>query len=601
MNRPLLTEIPTSRTTVDVFGGYNHNLRIAAGEFFNMENMTSDRYPILSPRSPRGVYLGKTEAGYERNIQGLIAKDHLCYVEDGRLYINGNDAGLSLSATGEKQLVSMGAYICIFPDGQYINTVDYSDCGFMAWKKTVTDSVTFTPCKDDGTDLDAAVGTEPESPKDGQYWMDTTVTPNALKVWSSINGMWTQVATSYVRISTTEAEEDAIGYGFSEFDGVEITGLEDHTNRNLAEISGNFVIQSVAEDRKSIVIIGLLDDVVTVENTPVTIQRKVPEMDFVVESENRLFGCKYGFVNGRTVNEIYACKLGDFKNWNCFQGISTDSFASSVGSDGPFTGAISYLGFPLFFKEECLHKVYGNYPANFQIQELACRGVQKGCGKSLAIVDESVYYKSKSGVCVYDGSFPSEISAAFGESRYGSTTPEERLAGIFGACGGSNGGKYYISMRQDGTGTYHLFVYDARRGMWHREDSLKVDAFCSCGNELYMAADGLIYTCSGNPGDEEVCWSVETGDVGLDTPDKKRLSRLSVRLAADPGSEVRIFADYDSVGNWTCVYGMNATALRSVTVRIPTRRHDHLRLRFEGRGAVKIYSITKTIDVGSDL
>ena len=56
------------------------------------------------------------------------------------------------------------------------------------------------------------------------------------------------------------------------------------------------------------------------------------------------------------VNELYACKLGDFKNWNCFLGISTDSYVASVGTDGPWTGAVTYLGNPIFFKETCLHK-----------------------------------------------------------------------------------------------------------------------------------------------------------------------------------------------------------------------------------------------------
>ena len=41
---------------VDVFKGYNHNLRIGDGEFFDMKNMTSDHYPVLSPRGKRGLY-----------------------------------------------------------------------------------------------------------------------------------------------------------------------------------------------------------------------------------------------------------------------------------------------------------------------------------------------------------------------------------------------------------------------------------------------------------------------------------------------------------------------------------------------------------------
>ena len=56
MRYPTLYTKENSRQMVDVFKGYNHNLRIDDGEFFNMKNMTSDYFPVLSPRGKRGVY-----------------------------------------------------------------------------------------------------------------------------------------------------------------------------------------------------------------------------------------------------------------------------------------------------------------------------------------------------------------------------------------------------------------------------------------------------------------------------------------------------------------------------------------------------------------
>ena len=54
MKLPILQELPTSREMIDVFGGYNHNLRIGEGEFYDMKNLTSSDYPVLSPRPQRG-------------------------------------------------------------------------------------------------------------------------------------------------------------------------------------------------------------------------------------------------------------------------------------------------------------------------------------------------------------------------------------------------------------------------------------------------------------------------------------------------------------------------------------------------------------------
>ena len=67
----------------------------------------------------------------------------------------------------------------------------------------------------------------------------------------------------------------------------------------------------------------------------------MPELDFLCENENRLWGCK-----GDT---IYASKLGDPFNWNVFDGVSTDSYAVDVGSAGDFTGCFAYRGYPVFF------------------------------------------------------------------------------------------------------------------------------------------------------------------------------------------------------------------------------------------------------------
>ena len=81
MKYPKLREIPTTRERVDVFRGYNHNLRIAEGEFYDMTNMSSDDYPVLSPRRQRGVY---ATPGMP---QGMISKKDLWYVDGGNLIV----------------------------------------------------------------------------------------------------------------------------------------------------------------------------------------------------------------------------------------------------------------------------------------------------------------------------------------------------------------------------------------------------------------------------------------------------------------------------------------------------------------------------------
>lgn len=578
MKYPELMELNTSREMVDVFKGYNHNLRIGDGEFYDMKNLTSDSYPVLSPRLPRGEY------ALPQKPLGMIAKDSLCYVNGKYFIMNEYKIDMGLS-DDPKTLVSMGAYVIIMPDKKYINTNDLNDFGNIEASVTTNNGVTttFSHCKLDGTEYSNihVSDTAPNEPKNEQYWIDTSETPHVLKMYSSSSSMWVAVATTYIKIHSS-----GIGKPFLEGDGVTISGIE---KEEVVDLNGTMAIWGCGDDY--IIVKGILSKVVS-QTKPITIKRQMPNMDFIIESENRLWGCRYGIaVNGEVVNEIYASKLGDFKNWNSFMGISTDSYVASVGTDGQFTGAITHLGYPIFFKEGCMHKVYGHYPANYQIQTTTCRGVQKGCSKSLAIVNETLFYKSRYGICAYDGSLPTEVSSALGDVTYSD------------AVAGALANKYYVSMK-DSEGIYNLFVFDTKKGMWHKEDNTQVVEFCNCRGNLYYIVEEQIKTIRGSGEDIETApieWMAETGIIGTDSPDKKYISRLDVRMSLSFGAKVYFYVEYDSEEGWEHLYTMAGTTLRSFAVPIRPKRCDHLRLRILGEGDAKIYSICKTIERGSDM
>lgn len=580
MEYPQLKELPARRSVTDRFLGYNHNLRIGSGEFYDMKNMTSDFCPILAPRGKRGIYATPTAPG------GLIAKDQLGYV-DGTEFVLGDrriDLGL---AQGRKQLISMGAYVIILPDKKYLNTADVTDCGDIEASVAVSGELTFTPCTADGTAQAAQFiqASAPENPENNDVWVDTSSTPHTLKQWSESSDMWVSLASSYIRIGA-----EGIGAAFFQYDGIQIAGLGEQAEQ-IAALEGAAILWDKGEDY--LVVAGVLDQAQTVTGE-ITVSRTMPVMDFVVESKNRLWGCRYGLdENGEFVNRLYASKLGDFKNWNCYMGLSTDSYYGNLGTDGAFTGAVTYLGYPLFFKENVMHQVYGDYPAQFRVLDTACRGVQEGCDRSLAIVNEILYYKARHAVCAYDGSLPVEVSAALGEERYDS------------AAAGAHGNKYYISMRDADTDDFVLFVYDTGKAVWHKEDNLHADCFCACRGELYCVEHGtgkiLALLGSGEKEADNVEWMVQTGILGTDQPDRKYISRLNVRMSMDVGGRARFFVQYDSMGGWEHLGTVNVTSLKSFSLPIRPRRCDHLRLRIEGVGDARIYAITQTIEEGSDI
>lgn len=583
MEYPILNVKPKSRQIVDTFLGYNNNLSCGENEFCEMINMTSDHYPALATRKKRGEPTGSVFT------TGIIAKDKFCYAgEHGYFYV-GEDCIMDIELSGEeKELISMGSYVIIMPDRKYVNTVKVGgkyEFGNIDEEHTTTEDVKFTLCTITGGDyeldgIDSA--TAPATPTNGQLWLDTSSEPHTLKKYSKASEQWVSIATTYIKVSSK-----GIGKNLKKYDGVKISGI---TAEGLTDLNGSHGLWDCTDD--SFIITGMLEKVTTqkVSQGKITVARKMPIMDFITESNNRLWGCRYGTnEDGEVVNEIYACKLGDFKNWNCFMNLSTDSYAASCGTDGVFTGAITHLGYPMFFKENCVHKVYGDYPANFRIMDTTCPGVQKGCHRSLATVNATLFYKSLNAVCAYDGSLPVEVSTALGDARYGD------------AVAAAIGNKYYIQMQTNETNG--LFVFDTAKGLWHLEESMHLKDLCAYQGKLYGISNNntiipMLGSDDGNL-ESDVCWYVKTGKIGMSTPDMKYISKLSIRMSLAIGATVKISIQYDS-DYWDQVCQLTSTSLRSFTVPIRPRRCDHFQIRIVGEGDCRIYSITKTIEQGSD-
>lgn len=361
--------------------------------------------------------------------------------------------------------------------------------------------------------------------------------------------------------------------------------------QQLADMNGSQYVYAAGDDY--IVILGMLDRSMTQASGTVNVERKCPDMEFVIENDNRLWGCHYGKdADGNMLNEIYACKLGDFKNWNVYQGISTDSYAVNVGSDGPFTGAIAYGGMPMFFKENCVHKIYGSQPKNYQVMTTQMRGVQKGSEKSLVIVDGTLLYMSQTGVEAYDGSLPTTIGEDLGETERG------------GAVAGALDNRYYMACRE-GT-AYHLYVYDLRRNIWTEEDGAEALAFVPYENDLYMldGKTGEILTINGTAGEPEgdVHWMAQTGLQGWEQVNQKYVSRYNIRAKLPAGSELICKLEYDSDGKWWEKLRMENTEDSTRTLLMPVypKRCDHIRMRLEGSGEIKIFSIGRLMTNGGD-
>ncbi len=584
MFKPYLNSVSSNDTLLSSFGGYDSREIIEENCFSFQENMSSDKFPVLSPRNKRAFF--NVSGG---GIKGIFAKSELCYINNGFLYYGGEKVeGLAFQGGAERSFVSMGSRLLIFPDKVYVNTADFTDYGYLenSFASENGTNVTVTLSKIDGSSFGETVisSSEPSEKVNGILWLDTAVTPNALKQYSESTGIWFGVEDTCLKITCPN-----IGRGFSADDGVSISGFDSD------ELNGSFIIRNCGDDY--IIVSGILSSAFT-QSTPVRVERLLPNMDFVCENGNRLWGCS------SENNEIYASKLGDPKNFNCFMGIASDSYAVSLGTDGEFTGACSFRGYTLFFKENCVHKAYGSNPP-YTVSTAFLKGVQKGSEKSLVTLGGALYYKSPTGICVFEGGLPIDISAPLGGEYY------------HGAVGGCLGDKYYISLL-DKNDNSHLFSYNSAKGIWSREDGLKVHSFCSYNSNLFcigivqgekrlMLIDGenmygnFTGTLAGFYPEESVEWVAESGLWGLSVPENKYYSGITMRIFGEKGSVLSVDFQKNCDGKWENQKTVKLSETGSFTLPFISPRCDTLKIRLRGKGRVKVFTVGRKMQLGSEL
>lgn len=651
---PTIKETARSQQVTDTFGGYNHNLKIPEGEFYEMENLCGDDYPLLATRKQRNTLQIPAAEG----LQAMVSKGDKLYYIAGYdpttkacgFYAEGEKVMDLAYAGGLKRFVSMGAYLLIWPDKVWYNAADGTHGNmekmFSAAAGTYLDhSQTSSsgpdgqeiydvyvlwyirPCSRDGKvvyttganygekHVVVADGIEyhylnfvkPKEPKNGDAYIDReTRTPY---IYNDVSKDW-----SAQDVPVMWLECKGIGSAFAPGDYIRVSGIDPGTysGLNVGDNPSDGVYREVLVTGENYIVLdayapteahGIMNDTPPAEGY-VKAAMDIPDMDYVIEAQNRLWGCKYGTVNGKLVNEIYASALGRFDVWRKYAGVSTDSYAASIGSDGRWTGAVNYQGYPLFFKEDRMHKVYVSASGAHRIQEYTMRGVQPGGAKSLAVVNGVLFYKARDCVCAYDGSgAPTDVSEKLNLdslSYPGSTT----------SIAAAYRDKYYLYLQMNTPPGSRLLVLDTRRGAWYREN-LPIGSItdftehfgsllCAAGGIEEIAHDNQVPTI-GDTKEGDVAWSCETGLIGYSTVEQKYVSRFNIRMSLARDAYMDVLVQYDSDGVWHNQGRIQGVGTRTFMLPVRPRRCDHFRIRLEGSGNVRIYSFAKIFEAGSDV
>lgn len=423
------------------------------------------------------------------------------------------------------------------------------------------------------------------------------------KTFSTLESTLNQSASAtFAPLSTdsafTKITMTGIHNYFKVYDAVTISGC---TN---ADYNATKIITELGTDY--IVVTGALSASFT-QASGLTFKRSVPDFDYVCEYNNRLWGCS------SANHEIYASKLGDPFNWNCFEGISTDSYVMTVGSDGDFTGCIAHMGYVIFFKEQYIHVMYGDKPSNYSLNTKQLPGVREGCHRTLQIINETLYYVGRNGVYAYNGAVPTSISdkltkeftteisaasAVVGEAVSGQAVVGESTTSVEFVAGKQDD-IYYLSCYRDGKP--ELLTYDTKYQLWHHQDDLRFK-FTAYGEGIlyYIDADNQLSTITGDR-DELIEWYLESGDITEGLIDQKYISKIRFNFEMEHRSEANIFIKYDDEPLWERKGTIKSINNQTFVFPIIPKRCNKFRYRIEGFGQFKLFGLAREVEGGSEV
>ena len=305
---------------------------------------------------------------------------------------------------------------------------------------------------------------------------------------------------------------------------------------------------------------------------PVTVERAIPDLDFVCEHQNRLWGVE------NATRTVYASALGEITKFWTFDGVSTDSYQLAVGGEGDFTAICSYGGALCCFRERKLHKILGGYPAEYYASSRDLMGVQAGCHKSVVQLDGALYYRSVGGVMRFTGSTASCVSKKLGEKP------------VDAACGGADGRRYYLSAGGE------LLVFDLQTGLWLREDALDVTDFAFAG-ELRMLAGDTVWRVAGGAPDAE--FSAQLVPFSERAFARKRYLHLALEAELGAGAYLTVEARTDG-GAWRAVGTLAAGTAGVRVLRFAPMRCGLPELRLRGKGDVAVLALRRRFEARSE-
>ena len=586
---------PITKTRRELFPslGLNTTNDYADGDFFSCERITTEEYPYI--QTDDGMY---KVSGYSAGVRGLAVYDgKRLTLEETSLYLE-----------GELVVDGLTAYLpwdAIQPEDT--SPVDitimqnYAVFDRLPWVVDIQGKKKY-PSRYSASSESASLPVAKLNQGGDKAFYIERMGRASLTNLASVLRAGRRVTLSYTVFRDIDAIDPDAGSGMSK--KRETLSVEEQT---LPYHGGIFF-----EERATLVFSTALDrpDETWFTDGEAQISKfwirvEFPRMDYVCAHDNRIWCCD------NETKTIYASSLGDPFNFYAYDGLSTDSYALEVKTDGDFTGCCATSDAVLFFKENAIYKVLGSTPADYTVLRYECNGVKSGCFRSIAVINDAVYYVGRDGLYRYDGGkYANHISHRLGQHTFEN------------AVGTGTRTTYFVCDRGSVERTMYEFSLESGR-ITSRKMPADFSSMITHGNAVIA---GACKSVSGDSDDAIIgMWCVRGG--GIRSPDKEpweihfrpfrdqmqrkqRPQQILLRVSLQRDAWVRAWIREEGK-RWKPA-GMRASPQedtgfyhedrneRIVTMRIPPGRSNKFELKLDGEGECRILNLSIESVVGGE-
>ena len=342
----------------------------------------------------------------------------------------------------------------------------------------------------------------------------------------------------------------------------------------------------------------------------VRVERKIPDMDFICAHNNRLYGVSNNEESKAedgskfTSRVIHVSALGLPQRFYDFETAATDSYAVAEGSNGDFTACREYGDYVIFFKEHLIIKFYGDYPSTMGYSLEEVEGVREGCHRSLAVINDVLYYMGRHGYYAYGGSSPSLISYRLGDF---DAESEQAIAA-------ADGKEIWLWIQSRNM----LYIYSAVLGMWlaaGKKDAAAINDMCRLGNGFAVLAGKTIYsdeempTLTEDTGEQQsTSWSAVFNYFTASSYKNgsqvsfmhKDVRYIRMRAICGAGAEINVSlkAGEQAVKK---IYTAQKEGYQTVRIPLPPMRVDSFQISLSGKGLCRIMTLEAEYFEGSEV